>query len=135
MDASSPQRPRRLADPPRRLASLTGKATFGFVAQYKKGATVPTGNTQFRFHTGDLHFHSTSYDWLVVTGSDTAKFKGVGTINGEGAYTFQIWATDSDPDTFRIKIWTENEAGVETVEYDNPMHQPIGGGNIVVHTK
>ena len=63
LDASSPQRPRRLADPPRRLASLTGKATFGFVAQYKKGATVPTGNTQFRFHAGDLHFHSTSYDW------------------------------------------------------------------------
>ena len=29
--------------------SLTGKATFGFVSKYKKGASIPTGNTEFHF--------------------------------------------------------------------------------------
>jgi hypothetical protein len=116
--------------------SPPGKATFGFVSKYKKGADVPTGNTEFQFKDGDLNFHSTSYDWLVVTGngSDYAKFKGTGTINGEGTYKFQIWAGDDDPDTFRIKIWYE-DGGSEVVVYDNGMDQEIGGGSIVVHTK
>ncbi len=114
--------------------SPTGKATFGFVSKYKKGADVPTGNTEFQFKDGDLNFHSTSYDWLVVTGSDFAKFKGVGTINGQGDYKFQIWAGDDNPDTFRIKIWFE-DGGSEVVVYDNGMDQAIGGGSIVVHKK
>jgi len=119
--------------------SPTGKATFGFVSKYKKGADVPTGNTEFQFKAGNLNFHSTSYDWLLVTGSDYAKFKGSGTINGELAptneeYKFQLWAGDGDPDTFRIKIWYE-DGGSEVVVYDNGMDQEIGGGSIVVHTK
>jgi len=117
----------------------TGKATFGFVSKYRKGANVPTGNTEFQFKTADLDFHSTSYDWLVVTGSHSAKFKGTGTINGGGAYEFQIWAGDGTgaegADTFRIKIWAEDEAGVESVVYDNGTGQTVGGGSIIVHTK
>lgn len=112
-----------------------GKATFGFVAKYKKGANVPDGQTEFVFHSGGLNFHSTSYDWLVVTGSDYAKFKGSGTINGMGDYKFMLWAGDDAPDTFRIKIWEEDDAGVETVVYDNGFDQAIGGGSIVIHKK
>jgi uncharacterized delta-60 repeat protein len=122
--------------------SLEGKASFGFVSKYKKGVTVPTGNTEFQFQVAALNFHSISYDWLVVTGNSSAKFKGIGTINGEGEYKFQIWAGDDDPDTFRIKIWEEDDQGEETVVYDNGFvgsgfenGQPIGGGSIVVHTK
>jgi hypothetical protein len=113
---------------------LTGKANFGFVSKYKKGATVPTGNTEFQFKAGDLNFHSSSYEWLIVTGRDYAKFKGTGTINWMGEYKFMVWAGDDDPDTFRIKIWEEGEFGVETVIYDNGSDQPIGGGNIKIHT-
>jgi len=113
---------------------LTGKANFGFVSRYQKGASVPTGNTEFQFHAAGLNFHSDSYEWLVVTGSDYARFKGVGTINGEGEYKFMLWAGDDDPDTFRIKIWTEDEVtAVETVIYDNGFDQEIGGGSIVIH--
>jgi hypothetical protein len=117
----------------------TGKASFGFVSKYKKGASEPTGNTEFQFKAADLNFHSTSYDWLVVTGKDFAKFKGSGTINGDNApndmpYKFQLWAGDGDPDTFRIRIWWE-ENGTEHVVYDNGMNQPIGGGSIVIHKK
>jgi hypothetical protein len=116
-------------------ASLEGKATFGFVSKYKKGATVPTGNTEFQFKAGDLNFHSSSYDWLVVTGSDYAKFKGIGTINGAGEYKFMVWARDDDADTFRIKIWTEDGTAAGAVVYDNGSDQAIGRGNIVVHKK
>jgi hypothetical protein len=59
--------------------TLTGKATFGFVAKYQKGANVPSGNTEFQFKVGNLNFKSTSYEWLVVAGTQ-AIFKGVGTI-------------------------------------------------------
>jgi hypothetical protein len=44
-----------------------------------------------------------------------------------------IWAGDGTPDTFRIRIWWEAD-GVETDVYDNGFNQPIGAGNIVVHT-
>ncbi len=82
-----------------------------------------------------MNFHSSSYDWLVVTGSDYAKFKGAGTINGSGDYKFMLWAGDKEPDTFRIKIWEEDDAGNETVIYDNGSDQEIGGGSIVIHAK
>jgi hypothetical protein len=115
--------------------SLAGKATFGFVSKYKKGATTPTGNTEFQFHAGDLNFHSSSYEWLVVTGSDYARFKGSGTINGMGDYEFMLWAGDGEPDTFRIKIWEEDEiTATETITYDNDFDQEIERGSIKVHT-
>lgn len=125
--------------------NLTGKATFGFVAKYKKGADVPDGNTEFQFKAGDLNFHSTSYDWLVVAGAK-AMFKGVGTINGEGNYKFMISAIDGQinggggMDKFRIKIWEEVN-GVENVIYDNQIGTDdnsdpttvLSGGSIVIH--
>ena len=115
--------------------SLEGKATFGFVSKYKKGASIPTGNTEFQFRAGELNFHSSSYDWLVVTGSGYARYKGTGTINGAGEYEFMIWAGDGDPDTFRIKIWSDSGDGTGAVIYDNGMNQALGSGSIVVHVK
>jgi hypothetical protein len=113
-------------------ATLEGKATFGFNAKYKKGATVPTGQTEFVFHAGSLNFHATSYDWLVVTGSKSANFKGIGTIDGwPGSYKFKLWAGDDVKDTFRIKIWSGDE---QKPIYDNGSDQTIGGGSIVIHT-
>lgn len=117
--------------------SLTGKASFGFVSKYKKGAAVPTGVTEFVFHTAGLNFHSSAYEWLVVNQNDqNAQFKGSGKINRElapngEAYHFMLWAGDGDPDTFRIKIWYED--GDEIIVYDNGPDQEIGGGSIVIH--
>jgi hypothetical protein len=114
--------------------SLEGKANFGFVSKYKKGATEPTGQTEFVFKAADFNFHSSSYDWLVVTGSDYARFKGWGTINDQGDYRFMLWAGDF-PDTFRIRIWEEDDNGNEFDVYDNGFDQEIGGGSIVIHKK
>jgi len=118
--------------------SLSGKASFGFVAKYKKGASDPMGNTEFKFEVAELDFHSTYYEWLVIAGSK-AQFKGTGTINDEGEYKFMLWATDGDlqqmggADMFRIKIWEEDEFGVETVIYDNKEETELGGGQIMIH--
>jgi len=127
---------------------LEGKATFGFVSKYKRGASVPSGQTDFHFRLADLHFHSDTYEWLVVAGA-RAQFKGVGTINGEGEYRFVLTAIDADlnandaheVDRFRIRIWQEDEFGNETVVYDNQPGEDLeseattelGGGSIVIH--
>jgi len=117
---------------------LTGKASFGFVSKYIKGATRPTGKTEFQFQVADLNFHSDTYHWLVVNQNESrAQFKGEGTINGALSpigenYRFMIWATDGSPDTFRIKIWYEVNLS-DVIVYDNGFDQPIGGGSIVVH--
>jgi predicted secreted protein len=61
--------------------SLEGRVNFGFVSKYKKGTTVPDGNTQFQYRMGNLSFHSTAYEWLVISGAK-GQYKGSGTING-----------------------------------------------------
>ena len=120
--------------------TLAGKATFGVVSKYQKGANVPTGNTAFEFEVGVLEFHSTAYEWLVVNqGGTNAQFKGSGLINGAldpngNAYKFMLWAGDGSHDTFRIRLWWEDTNGEQYDVYDNGAVQPIGGGNIVVHT-
>jgi hypothetical protein len=108
---------------------LVGKASFGFVSKYRKGANAPDGNTEFQFRAADLNFHSTSYEWLVVAGNKT-QFKGEGTINGQGSYRFMIWADDDSPDTFRVQV-----SGDTGVVYDNGAQQALGGGSIVIHTR
>lgn len=122
--------------------AATGKASFGFVSKYKKGSTIPEGNTDFQFHAADLRFKSTAYEWLVIAGHK-AMYKGVGDLNGSPGYGFLISAVDGDkistasPDKFRIKIWDAAEA----IVYDNQMNDEdaeeatmmLGGGSIVIH--
>ena len=130
-----------VADP-----TLTGKANFGFVSKYQKGANVPTGNTEFQFKEGNLNFSSTNFQWLVIQGSTSAQFKGTGTINGKGSYNFIVTAVDGDnyngakkPDSFRMKITDLSGA----VVYDNKngfsdtsgATTDLGGGSIQIHDK
>jgi hypothetical protein len=126
--------------------SLAGKATFGFVSKYQKGATVPTGQTEFQFQVANFNFHSESYQWLVVAGAK-AQYKGTGTVNGAPGYGFLLTATDGQinggggVDKFRIKIWLIGGAVVydnvvaasDDIDVANP--QAIGGGSIVIHAK
>jgi len=123
--------------------TLSGRANFGFVSKYKKGATTPSGQTEFQFKVADLNFHSNAYEWLVVAGA-RAQYKGTGTINGAGNYGFMLTAIDekltpsTDVDMFRIKIWDKD---TDAVVYDNQIGDgddadlttAIGGGSIVIH--
>jgi hypothetical protein len=124
-------------------SSLSGKATFGFVSKYKKGAFDPVGNTEFQFHAANFTFRSTEYDWLVIAGA-RAQYKGTGSIDGTGDYGFMLTAIDGAlpggglGDKFRIKIW---DKATDAMVYDNQMGDSdnadpttvIGGGSIVIH--
>jgi uncharacterized delta-60 repeat protein len=123
--------------------ALVGKANFGFVSKYEKGATIPTGETEFQFNVAGLNFHSTTYEWLVVSGAK-AQYKGSGQINGAGAYGFLLTASDGQlsggggTDKFRIKIWDKSTSAIA---YDNMIGASdgtdpttmIAGGSIVIH--
>jgi hypothetical protein len=127
--------------------SLAGRANFGFTSQYKKGATVPTGNTEFQFQVANLNFHSENFSWLVVSGYK-AQFKGTGTINGAGNYDFVLTAYDGDiggqgqtgVDRFRIVITDHATGNVvfdnrngASMDMDVANPQNISGGSIVIH--
>lgn len=126
--------------------SLTGRANFGFVSKYKKGASLPEGQTEFQFHAGSLNFHSETYQWLVVAGAK-AQYKGTGKVNGTSGYGFLVTATDGHQnggggtDRFRIKIWRLSDSSVvydnnygasDDIDAANP--QMISGGSIVIHS-
>ena len=121
--------------------AVSGPGRFGFVSKYKKGASIPDGSTEFQFHAGDLNFHSSSYQWLVVAGSK-AMYKGTGTVNGNAGYSFLVSAVDgakSGPDKFRMKIW-DTASGL--VVFDNQLGGADGDtaansitqGSIVIHS-
>jgi len=125
--------------------SLAGRADFGFVSKYLKGAAIPSGQTEFQFEAGSFYFESEAYDWLVVAGAK-AQFKGSGAVNGVSGYNFLLTLTDGQinggggVDKFRIKIWDasgvvyDNMTGYpEDMDGANP--QAIGGGSIVIHNK
>jgi hypothetical protein len=126
-------------------ASVVGKANFGFVSKYitQKDKTTPvlTGNTEFQFQAGSLNFSSTAYDWMVVSGTTKASYKGSGTVNGATGYGFLLSVVDggSTGDKFRMKIWDKTTSAIV---YDNQISaaddatasQLIAGGSIVIHT-
>lgn len=125
--------------------TLAGKATFGFVSKYTRGAA--SGNTEFQFHAAGMTFKSTSYDWLIVAGA-RAQYKGSGTLDDGTQCGFMLTAVDGQVtggggfDKFRIKIWNRE---TDTVIYDNQLDTADGaelgsstattGGSIVVHKR
>jgi hypothetical protein len=124
--------------------SLSGRCNFGFVAKYKKGQSIPQGNTEFQFQLGDINFHSETYQWLVITGPK-ATFTGVGTINGYGHFGLRLTAIDGKisggggVDKFRIKIWDIDNGNI--IVFDNNIGQSddanpttaLYGGQITIH--
>lgn len=121
----------------------TGKASFGFVSKYQKGASVPSGNTEFQFHAAGFSFRSVSYDWLVIAGAK-AQYKGLGTVNGSPGYAFMMTAVDGQvtggggTDRLRLKVWDRASGAIV---YDNLLGAAdsadpttvLGGGSVVVH--
>ncbi|MFC1996521.1 PhnD/SsuA/transferrin family substrate-binding protein [Chloroflexota bacterium] len=125
------------------LPNIDGEspAVFGFNVKYKKGSsTVPSGHILFQYRRGDLKLQSKDFDWLVITNSVWAKFKGVATIDGyEGLFPFRVDARDSDKlggsqdDRFIIRIWAPDS----DPDHDSPIYKASGDvqGQIVIHDK
>jgi hypothetical protein len=121
-------------------ASAAGQATFGFVSKYLKGATTPSGNLEFHFQAGNLHFQSTSMDWLVVTGEPRAQFHGRGTFDGTNVCQFAVdaWdnsfpSTNGPVDAFGIKIYSCNSGGDSNGNRYSTGATPLSGGSIIIH--
>ena len=130
-----------IADP-----NASGSATFGFYSKYRKGAAIPTGETEFLFRTGNFRFRAVKYDWLVVAGA-RAQFKGTGSVNGVSNYGFLLTVVDGDltggggVDRFRLKVWDKSAA--DKIVYDNVIGAPddleaaspqaLTSGSIIIH--
>jgi hypothetical protein len=133
-----------------------GTAYFGFTVKQKMGDTKPTGQTNFQYRPGNLHFRSTSYEALVVTITpdpatpDKAEWWGSGTINATGDYCFKANVTDAgEPgknDSLRMRIW-QKIPGTTTCSvpapappvliYDNGFstqsETTLASGNVQIH--
>ena len=86
-------------------------------------------------------FRSTAYQWLVVAGA-RAQYKGVGTVNGSGAYDFLLTAIDGalpgggGQDAFRIRVSSSDGVLYDNRRGDDPQAssaQAIDSGSIVIH--
>lgn len=121
-------------------STVADDVDFQFMAAYKKGQTTPTGKTLLQFRTRQWRLESANYEYLLVTGSNRAQFRGSGvmkiTYGADPAdfelypVKFQIWAS-ADNQTVRVRIW--EPAGNERTYFDS-SDQPLRTGRIVVHT-
>jgi hypothetical protein len=121
--------------------TLVGRVTFGFVSKFEPGAPAPTGSTEFQFKAAGVNFKSSSYESLVVNGA-RAQFRGVGKVNGAGAYAFLVSVIDGETsggggtDRFRIKIWDATGVIYDSQPGSSDGSDPttaLGGGNIMIH--
>ena len=100
---------------------LTGKVSYGFTANYFKGATYPKGETQFEFKVGAFEFNALNFDYLSINGIK-AQLKGSGKIvGGQSGVNFIATVIDGQLDgtgidKLRMKIFNKN-TGV--IYYDN----------------
>ena len=114
-------------------ASATGsRKTGGFIVQYKRGDTVPTGQLEFQDHGLGLNFHAGVFDQLLVSLDRTRSwFSGFGSMNGHQGYTFRARAYDfGEPgrtDEFAITIYGPD--GLQVYSSGNLL----AGGNIQIH--
>ena len=106
-----------------------GIAEIGFLAAYRRGATVPSGRTTFVFRAGDLELESKDYDFLLVTGQDRAQLQGRAVIQ-EVPVQFRVWASASDQ-AVRVRIWVEHGGGEFTV-YDTEGFVPLSSGRVII---
>jgi hypothetical protein len=107
------------------------KANLGFLVAYASGASTPTGELEFNYNVAKLHFHATSFDWLVDVGGN-ASFQGRGTLgNSADTSIFQVNVVDGSPDRFTIEIWAPgaNPGGAPSLYRASGA---VAGGQIVV---
>jgi hypothetical protein len=101
-----------------------GKATFGLTAQVKDGS--PSGNLTYQDHAQNRTVKSTKITAVIVNGN-CAQILGTATVNGTGAFGFQVTVCDNgepgkDTDTFSISMSDGYSAS-----------GTLRGGNIQIH--
>lgn len=64
------------------------RATFGFVAHYVDGMSMPSGNLQYMDHVSGMNVHGNVTTLTVNKTAMTAMFTGTATIDGAGSYAY-----------------------------------------------
>jgi hypothetical protein len=99
-------------------SGATGFGDFGFQVTYQNGNILPSDkNVVLNFPVGNIEFISTSYNWLVINGSE-ATFSANGTFNGTFGYTILASAIDegnANP-SGKVRFQIKNAGG--TLVYD-----------------
>jgi len=107
--------------------SHSGKGSLELSVAYGSGATVPSGSFTYGLAGTSFSVATTTFDWLVVTGS-SATFSAPVTVNGSAGYRAVVTVTDKGKsDTFRLVVTTTSgsvayDSGTQTVK-----------GQIVIH--
>ena len=110
--------------------TLTGKANFGFVSKYQKGANVPTGNTEFQFKEANLNFKSTNYEWLVV---QAPRPSTRAPARSTAPATTASCSPPSSNARRRGQVPDQDlEQAMGAIVYDNKSDQAIAGGSATV---
>lgn len=112
-----------------------GKASFGFIARYKKSSA--DGNFEFKYQDGDINLKSIRIDWLVVN-QNRAQFQGTASLSGkDGLYTFRVALVDNadtkKADTITVRIWEGSDT--TAVPIYSAMNVSLSGGNILCKDK
>jgi hypothetical protein len=95
-----------------------GRTSFVFAAAYV--GMTPLGRTAITTPLGN--FHSTSYRYLVVSGT-TFDLDGLGTFNTIRNVPFHLNGVNGRPDRLRVRIGSV---------YDSGGPVPLGGGQILI---
>jgi hypothetical protein len=102
----------------------TSKATFGLTAKVKSNGT-PSGHLTYQDHSLNRTVQSTAITSVVVTGN-CAEILGTATVNGSGAFGFDVDVCDNgepgNTDTFSISM-SDGYSNAGT----------LGGGNVQIH--
>lgn len=117
----------------------SGNAVFGFTTKYGSKATTPSGAAVISFQIGKTYFYSSSFQWLVINGSN-AWLKGTGKLNNSGSYTIFISSINGRGSSAKIRIKIINNAN-NTVVYDTQTGAadtaapttPLSSGSISVY--
>jgi hypothetical protein len=111
----------------------TGEASIVFSARI--GA--PEGESFFQLDAGRLKFQSTSQSGATAATKAVAVVEGTGTVNGTGAYRFQISVQDGDltkqqdTDSVNIKIW-EPTTGKVIYDVKGSKRIDLSGGGVAI---
>ena len=127
------------------LPTRRGTAAFSVVARYVANAEAPIGSLSFNMPSGGFDFRATSFESLVIDGSQAA-LEGEGLVNRKSGYAFRLSVTDAvrgngnrPGDGVRLQVW---HVASGRVIYDNERasapdaaaSSPIVMGSIAVQT-
>ena len=122
--------------------SATGKGKINIESKYQKRGDLKS-EVEFELESAKFHFHSSSAQWMVISGAKAVLQGGGKVEKSNHHYGFTLTVIDGKlnggEDLFRIRIWDMDNGNA--VVYDSQLGDatyadpttPLGGGSIVIH--